>query len=237
MASVSTMILRAMRFTGEKTRGATLDSTEAVECLAELNTFMESCQTERLMCYSIQQDSFALTANVSTYTIGPSAAINVARPTKLVDPVFVRDASGYDSPLEIITLEQYGAIGVKSVGLTWPTHIYYDYGYSATSTASITIYPAPVAALTLYFSSWKQLQSFGSLTTQVLLPPGYQLFIESNFAIHLAAGLVPISPELAKIARESRAAVKSLNIVDDTVQTLDYGVLPTYRGSSILTGP
>ena len=236
MASVSTMILRALRFTGEKTRGATLDSTEAVECLAELNTFMESCQTERLMCYSIQQDSFALTSNVSTYTIGTNGTINVARPTKLVDPCFVRDTSGYDSPLTIIDLEQYGAITLKSVGLTYPTHIYYDYGYSATSTASLTIYPAPVASLTLFFSSWKQLQSFAALTTQVLLPPGYQLFIESNFAIHLAAGVIPVSPELAKIARESRAAVKSLNITD-TVMSMDYGVLPQYRGSSILTGP
>ena len=236
MASVSTIILRSLRFTGEKTRGATLDATEAVECLAELNTFMESCQTERLMCYSIQQDSFALTANVSTYTIGTNGTINVARPTKLVDPVFVRDSSGYDSALTIIDLEQYGAIPLKSVGQTYPTHIYYDYGYSATSTASITIFPAPVAALTLFFSSWKQLQSFASITTQVLLPPGYQLFIESNFAIHLAAGVIPVSPELAKIARESRAAVKSLNI-PDTVQTLDYGILPQYRGSSILTGP
>ena len=127
MASVSTMILRSMRMTGEKTRGATLDSTEAVECLAELNTFMESCQTERLMCYSIQQDSAALSAWVSTYTVGTNGVINVARPTKLVDPVFVRDASGYDSALTIIGPEQYGNIPLKSVGNTYPTHIYYDY--------------------------------------------------------------------------------------------------------------
>ena len=41
MAFVSTMILAALRMTGEKARGATLDANELVECLAELNTMME----------------------------------------------------------------------------------------------------------------------------------------------------------------------------------------------------
>ena len=51
MAAVSTLILRSMRMIGEKERGATLDVNEQVECLAELNTFMDACATERLLCY------------------------------------------------------------------------------------------------------------------------------------------------------------------------------------------
>ena len=229
------MILRAMRFTGEKARGDTLDANEAVECLAELNTFIESEQTKRLMCYSVTQESFALTASTATYTIGVGGAFNTARPTKIVDPCFIRDSANLDTPVTIVYSEQYGRIVQKTVGYTYPTYLYYDMNYSATSTGTISLYPSPSGSLTLFINSWKQLQNFASVSTQVLLPPGYQLFIESNFAIHLAAGLTNISPELAKIAKDSRAAVASLN-APTTISRLDYyGV--GRAGNSILTGP
>jgi len=235
MAAVSTMILRSMRMIGEKARGATLTSNEQTECLAELNSMMESWQTERLMCYSVTQNSLALSASTSTYTIGTNGAFAVTRPTKIVDPCFVRDANGYDTPVTVINSESYGRIVDKDAGYTVPTHLYYDYGYSATSTGTIHLYPSPSASLTLFINSWNQLQSFANVSTTVLLPPGYQLAIESNFAIHLAAGLVPVSKEVAKIARESKAAIKGLN-APETISRLD-PTMTVHPRSSILTGP
>ena len=237
MATVSTMILRSMRLIGEKSRGATLDTNEQVECLAELNTFMDASANERLLCYQIQQDSLALTTSTNSYTIGTNGAFAVTRPTKIVDPCFVRDASNFDTPVKVINADAYGKIVAKSSGYTVPTQLFYDAGYSATSTGTIYLYPSPSASLTLFINSWKQLGTFANLSTTVLLPPGYQLFIESNFAVHLAAGLTPISQELAKMARDSKAAIMGLNL-PDTVMRLDSGTLQR-RGAygSILTGP
>lgn len=235
MPIVSTMILRSMRLTGEKTRGATLDTNEQAECLAEFNTFLDACSLERLLCYQIQQDSLALTASSNSYTIGSNGVFAVTRPTKIVDPCFVRDASGYDTPVKVIGSDAYGKIVAKAAGFTVPTHIFYDAGFSATSTGTIYLYPSPSAALTLYINSWKQFTQAANLSTNVLLPPGYQLFIESNFAIHSATGQTAISAELAKMARDSKAAVKGVNVVDVTMR-LDS--LPMYgRGSNVLTGP
>lgn len=228
MPAVSTMILRSMRLTGEKTRGATLTANEQVECLAELNTMMESWQLERLMCYAITERTLALTASTESYTI-------TSRPVKIVEPCFVRDSSGYDTPVRLIGAAEYGRIVDKDAGFTVPTHAFYDSGFSATSTATLTVYPSPSASLTLHLNSWVALQNFANLSTGVLLPPGYQLAIESNFAIHLAAGLRPVSAEVAKIAREAKAAIKSLNL-PDTISRTESAVLPMYRGS-IFTGP
>ena len=222
------MILRSMRLTGEKGRGGTLTADEQVECLAELNTFMESTQLERLMCYSITERTVALTASTESYTV-------TSRPSKIVDPCFIRDGSGYDTPVQIINAEVYGRIVDKDAGFTVPTYLFYDAGFSATSTATLSVYPSPSASLTLHFNTWVELQNFANLSTNVLLPKGYQLFIESNFAIHLAAGLTPISKELAKMAQDSKAAIMSINI-PDPIMRLDSGVLSTSRGSSILTG-
>ena len=238
MAVVSTMILRSMRLTGEKARGATLDTNEQTELLAELNTFMDACANERLLCYQITQDSVAIAASTGPLTVGPGATFNITRPTRLVDPCFVRDASGYDSPLKIIEMESYGSLRLKSVGYTYPTHIAYDYGYSATSTATLYLYPLASGGLTLFINSWKQLGNFSTLTQTVMLPPGYQLFIESNFAIHTAAGVVTVSPELAKMAKESKAAIKGLNAPQATpIMQFDTGIASGSRRSSILTGP
>src|SRR5678816_940759 len=140
------------------------------------------------MCYSVSEDTLALTASTSAYTIGTNGTFPVTRPTKIVEPCFVRDSNGYDTPVKLVNLDTYGGIVSKGAGFTVPTYLYYDYGFSSTSTGTISLYPCPSGSLTLHINSWKQLQSFASVSTQVLLPPGYQLFIESNFAIHLAAG-------------------------------------------------
>lgn len=224
-----------MRLTGEKGRGASLDSNEQVECLAELNTFLDACANERLLCYQVTQDSKALTASTASYTIGTNGAFAVARPTKIVDPCFIRDSSNLDSPLTLISAQTYGRIVEKSTGYTVPQYLFYDEGYTSTSTATINLYPSPSGSLTLFINSWKQLGNLSTLTQQLLLPPGYQLFIESNFAVHLAAGLTPISAELAKMARESKAAIKALNS-PEVISRLDVGIAGPARGS-ILTGP
>jgi len=238
MAAVSTMILRSMRMTGEKARGDTLNATEQVQLLAELNTFMDACANERLLCYQIQEDTFSLTASTVSYTIGTNGVFNVTRPTKIVDPCFVRDSSGYDSPISIITAESYGGLKLKNVGYTYPSALFYDQGYSNTSTGTIYLYPVPSGGLTLHINSWKQLGTFADLSTQVMLPPGYQLFIESNFAIHAAAGLFPISPELSKIAKESKAAIKGLNAPQaEPLMRMAAGIGAGTRRSAILTGP
>lgn len=233
MAVVSTLILRSMRLTGEKGRGATLDSNEQVETLAELNTFMDACNNERLFSYSMKEDVLTLTASTSAYTIGSGATFNVTRPTKIVDPCFVRDASNYDSPVKVVDADTFGRIKLKSVGNSYPNVLYYDAGYSATSSGTIFVYPSPVASLALHINSWTQLGNFSTLSQTVLLPPGYQLFIETNFAMHLATGLTPVSPELAKMAKEAKAAIKTLNL-PAPISSLDdvYG-----RTGNIITGP
>ena len=232
---VSSMMLRSMRMIGEKARGETLDANETSECLYELNSMMDSWSIERLMCYQVTQESFALSANTVSYTIGSGATFNTTRPSKIVEPCFVRDSSNLDSPVKIIGAETYGVIVQKNVGTTYPSYLFYDYGFDSSGYGTIFVYPAPSANLTLFINSWKQLQNFANVSTAVLLPPGYQLAIESNFAIHLAAGLTNVSPEVIKIAKESKAAIKSINI-PDTMMTLDVGI-PRGSRSNVLTGP
>jgi len=232
MATASTMILKALRLIGEKDNAGTLTSTEETLYLSDLNSMLESWSLERLMCYHILEESKALTANVGTYTIGSGGAWNTARPTRIVS-AFIRDSSNNDYPVRIIQKSEYDAIPGKSTSGTYPEVLYYDANYSS-GLATIYLYPLPSANLTLYISSWKQLQSFSTISTAIALPPGYQRAIEYNLAIELSGGFRPVSAEVIKIAKESKAAIKNVN-APDVIMQLPMEISGVYR-SNIITG-
>ena len=231
MATASDMILSSLIMIGDKIIGGSLTSAEQTHWLARLNTFMESLSLNRLNCYQLVEENFSLVAGTTSYTIGSGGTFNTTRPNKICDPCFTRDSSSIDSALEIVDAITYGRLRLKSLGNAYPGYLFYDSAY-VSGLATIKIYPAPLSGLTLYINSWKQLQTFAAMTTVVSLPPGYQLAIESNFAIFAAAGFRKVSAEVIKVAQQSMAAVEALNAPDMIMRT-DGG-----RGesSSILTG-
>lgn len=229
------MILRSLRLIGEKSRGATLTSAEQVECPAEMNAMLESWSLQRGMIQSEFVTSFALTVSTFQYTIGPGAAFNMDRPIKIIDPCFLRTTSNDDYELEIIDNQAYGRIVDKLANGTFPTYLNYDESYSATSTAVIRLWPGPVAGLTLFLNTLQPFTNVSTASQQLSLPPGYELAVVANYAIHAAGGFANVQPEVAKMAKDSLAAIKSNNL-PSPVMRLDYGVAGM-RGSNILTGP
>jgi hypothetical protein len=210
MATPLSMILSSLVYTGAKTIGATLTTAEQTHHLSRLNAMLESWSLDSLMCYQLVQESFPLTSSIGSYTIGSGGAFNTARPAKIVDPCFIRDSASIDSPVEIIDAKAYGRLSLKSSDGSYPRALFYDAAFVA-GLATVYLYPEPAASLTLYINSWKALQSFATIGETVVLPPGYQLAIESNYAINAAAGFRAVPTEVAKIARDSKAAIMSVN--------------------------
>ena len=235
MPAISTMVLNSLIMTGEKDLSVTSFTTnETSYHLSRLNSMMDSWSNERLAIFQLSQTSFALTASVGVYSIGNGASFNMVRPTKIVDPCFIRDSGGYDSPLQLINMEAYGRIVLKSVDGTYPSQLAYDYGFSATSTASIYLYPEPAAGLTLYINTLQPLTNFSTFTQNLMLPPGYQDAIETNYAVRSALGLIPVAADLKEMAKMTKAAIKSTNL-PAPISRIDYAI--AQRRTSILTGP
>ena len=232
MPSVTTMVLRSLRLIGEKTRGATLTTAEQAECLAEMNSMVDSWGLQRGLIQNISQTSFALTQSVGTYTIGVGATFNMIRPIKVVNPCFTRDTDNVDIPLELIDADVYGRIIDKTLGDTTPGYLFYNQAYSSTSTATIRLYPLPDSGLTLFINTLQPLEAISTVTQIVQLPPGYQEAIEYNYAVRAAGGFTNVQPEVALIARSSLAAIKQSNL-PQPISALDYGIVP-YPHSNIL---
>jgi len=233
MTAVSTMILNSLIATGEKSIGGSFTSAEETHYLGKMNAMLDSWSVDRRLIYSIATTNFALTASTANYTIGSGGTFNMTRPIKIVT-AFVRDTQGYDTALTLLQQPQYSGIKVKSVGNSYPENLYYDAADNA-GLATIYLYPAPVGGLTLYLDTYQPLQSFAAMSTALVLPQGYQRAIESNFALETLPGFATASPELMKIAKESKAAIMGIN-VPASVSRVDDAIARSSRGN-ILTGP
>jgi hypothetical protein len=233
--TASTMILKALRLLGEKGPGDTLTTAEQTDYLYDLNSMMDSWQTERLLVYQILTSTFSLSSGVSSYTIGSGGTFNIVRPLK-IEGALVRNANYADSGVEIVGPDAWRRIVIKTNnGNSYPEYLYYD-NADAAGLGTVYLYPQPQAGLTLVLDTWQVLQAFSTVSTTLTLPPGYQRAIEYNFAIEVAGGSYQPSDATVKIARESKANIKKLNVPDMSM-TLPVGLIQAPRRSRIFAGP
>lgn len=223
------MILRSLRMNGEKVYGGTLTSAEAVDHFNDLNTMLESWSTERLLIYQIVEEAFTLVIGSSAYTIGSGGNFNTTRPVKLEDTCFIN----YLSHLyQVNVLNERNFTALQTTGLSgMPKNLYFDISVPL---ATIYFDYSPDVAYDFHLKSWRQLQTFATIDTDVTFPLGYRRAIESNYAIESAPGLTSVSPETARIAKESKAAIRTLN-APESVLRLDLGVAGRKR-FDIMTG-
>ena len=238
MATASSMIFSALVMTGEKSIGGSFTSAEGTYYLDRLNSMMESWSLDRLFVYQVTTESFSLTASTAAYTIGSSATFSTSpRPTKIIG-AYHRMFDGTDTPVKIIPFDSYAGITDKSAVGDIPEFLFYDQGLTPQGYGRVFIWPAANASTTLFLQSWKQVQTFAAISTTVLLPPGYQRAIETNFAMEIMPGTgAAIDPSLGKAARDSKALLRGFN-APDSVMSVDPGAVQTvYRSGNILTGP
>lgn len=234
MATTVSLIIRGLQMLGGKTIDGTLTAAESTSYTAVLNAMLDSWSTERLMVPCLVQESKALTTSDGSYTIGNGGNWNTQRPTKIVDPCFVRDSSSIDRKLGIIDAIAYGSITSKTADGGYPRYLFYDYTFTG-GLGNIYLWPEPIAGLTLYINSWKNLRDITSDSVDLELPPGYEEAISSNFAVRASAGYRPLPPETALIARQSKANIMRMNAPPGILR-LDAGVASGGRRYDINTG-
>lgn len=226
MTTARDLIEDAAAEIGELAADTSLSAFDANRMLRRLQQMIDGWALERLMVYTVGQESFAMTPGTASYT---TASLSGGRPVA-VESVFVRNDST-DSPV-LLTRDktQYDMIPDKTTtGL--PELCYYDAGYT---TGTFYFWPAPVVAYTCFVTSRRVLTGALALTTSITLPPGYERAIVTNLAVESAPmfGRDP-SASTVDAARKSKAALKVLNYVPGEMQ-LDYSLQRTQ--SNILTG-
>jgi hypothetical protein len=216
LATALDICKRALYLIGATALGETPTSDEVNDALIVLNTMLDSWSTERLSIYVITQDVLTLTPGQASYTIGPSTLTPdltvTARPLSVQDDSFIR-LNGADYPLTILAPAQYRAIVDKSQPTSpLPLFMFYDTTYPL---GTLYFWPVPTAGTVLYLYSQQQLAQFATLTTPLVMPPGYQRALEYSLAEELspAYGFEP-PRTLVRTAASARRNIKRQNLPD-----------------------
>ncbi|NIE67473.1 hypothetical protein [Burkholderia sp. Ax-1719] len=166
--------------------------------------------------------TFAVLSPIKFTTPGNFA---VQRPLRIVNGFTRLTTSGIsqvDYPLEIISVDQWSAIGLKNQPGPWPKVIYYD---AAFPLATLYMFPTPSQAGELHLWTDNLFSDLLTLNTEVSLPQGYVRFLKLALALELAPeyGKQPSQLVMQQYA-QAKAAVKALNMQAQSTATYDRAI-------------
>lgn len=205
MTTALDIITDAMRESGILTLQETPSNDEAVAGLSRLNRLVRNWSNTGNLAFERVTESFPLSNQVISYTIGSGGDFDTARPQKIVQ-AHVQQGS-VDYALNIVSDKVYQSVIYKTIG-GLPEMLNFTNEFPL---ATINIYPSPGSLYTLVLTSEKPLTEYATLSTSVSLPPGWEDALVSNLSLKLSPIYgQPVTPEMVAAAKESKAMI-SLN--------------------------
>ena len=215
MASALEVITKALKIAGVLGESETPSAGQAADGLVSLNDLVDSWTTDETYIFTIENETFPLVDNVHTYTIGVGGDFNTVRPV-VIDSVVV-NINGVSYPVQEINSQDYATIAYKDNHTGIPQYYYCDFNFPL---ATIYLYGAPSAGVTISIGKTKQLTTFANLTRQYTFPPGYNRLLNYGLAMEIAPEYgMKMSPEAQFISSESKANIRNRNLRDPVMKT------------------
>lgn len=209
-ASGLDIIKGAMRAVNILSSGRNPTSEEASDYVAILNQFLDACNAERLMIFTINRlGPYDLTQGQQAYTVGPGGDINIPRPPRieLITILWLGNPQQpAEIPLDMLDERGWAGIPVKNIGAALPNKVWDDGNFPL---RTLSYWPYPTVQVQTVLYSWQALQLFPDLNTKLIFPPGYLEFLRFNLAIRLDNA--QITPQVMKLADDSKARIKGFN--------------------------
>jgi hypothetical protein len=177
--------------------------------LATLNRMLDAWNTERLLLPVQTRSSYTLTASLASPTIGPTGTFSASRPMAIEQMGVMPVGSTVELPVLPMTRGEYAAITLKTLTMDWPLRYLYEPG---TPNGTITFYPIPTTAATLYLYVLTALASFATYDTAYTFQPGYYEALHFNLALRCMRpfGVKFDGPDLALLIDQAGTAKGSI---------------------------
>lgn len=201
------LIKRSMRLVGALGRNETPSAEEQTDVLETLNAMLEEWWTNNLSVYRVSSTSFSWAGGETTRTIGATGDVVMSRPNELLHAF--TSLNGSDTPIQLVSAEEYYAIADKTTTGTLITRLYYDPTYPS---GTLYVYPVPVSAVSVQIQYLDALQAFETATEEISLPPGYKNAIVYNLAEEIAPEFqLPVPNHVATRASSTKRALRVQN--------------------------
>lgn len=196
-------------------------AAQSTGALTKLNDLIESWNIDPQKLYGATQYIMPFVANKATYTIGAGGDLNINRPNGIY-AAFVRNTTAaasqqQDVPITILTDQQWAEIPTKGMVGTYPYAVWFNM-----MNPLITAYITPIATSANY-----SLVIFDnndnatlSLSTVLVLPPGYKRALKYGLFLELAPGYqIPVPAEITTLAATSKMSIDRQNLQINTLET------------------
>jgi hypothetical protein len=210
MTTALELISSSLRLANILGEGQTASADQGSNALEVLNDLLDALNVDSLALYQTTNDQVLTVPGQSLYTIGTGGNWTVDRPVQ-INSAYI-DFNGVSFPVAEVNQDEYNLITLKGMqGAFIPRFFLY---LNTFPLGTLTLWPTPSQALTFTMSVDRVLANVPLLATSLTLPPGYKKMLRALLAVELCPeyGREP-SPTLAKMARESLAAVKRSNHV------------------------
>ena len=174
---------------------------------------------ENLLIACNASTSFSTTTGTAQYSASSGGSVGW-RPLRLVDSCYIRNSSGYDYPLRLITMDEYNGIYDKDLGGR-PHLIAYDPEYT---TGYIYLYKTPdSASYTVYIEGIRYLHATVSADTTLSMPVQYENFIVLGLRNRLAGSFgIPVTPDMRMEYAKAEQVIKNMNFANRVNMSMDF---------------
>lgn len=206
MAKASSLVTAALRLLGVIGENQSPSPEQMTDGMDVLNDFIDAMNLDSLAVYQTTNDQVTLVPGQGTYTIGSGGDFNLPRPVQIT-AAYV-DYQGVSFPLDETTQEEFNLITIKAMTQILPRFFLYLNTYPL---GTLQLWPVPSAAINLNVTVDRIITSLAA-NDDLSLAPGYSKLFKFNLAKDLAPQFnVPLSQDIARIAKESMADVKRAN--------------------------
>ena len=209
MSSARDLIYAALLDLGTIASGEAPTAAEAMDAFRRLNLMLEQWRLQSLLVYAITSAS---ATGKTSYTVGQGGDFNIERPIRLEHAVQrLQGSPPFDYPLAPLNDAEWEAIALKGLQTGIASYFYWDRGFP---TGTVTPWPLMNTADTLILYPWTVLSGFATLDDPVSFPPGYELALQTNLTLHLAAQYrdCQVNPLTAEHAMMGMSLLKVANM-------------------------
>lgn len=185
-----------------------------------LNMMLAQWRRKRYLIWQLVDTAFTSTGSL-TYTVGSGGNFNIPRPDRL-EAAYFRQVipsvpNQVDYPLKLIqSKEDYSRIPLKTL-VSFPESVFYDPVYP---TGVVYFYPVPTSGLyEMHILTKKDLSSFATLATTILLPEEFHAALLYNLTARLRAHYrMSADPQIIGLAKDSLQVIRGANAAIPTLR-------------------
>lgn len=213
--------------------GETLSSDDQAFGLGKANRLLDNWNAERRAVYADVFNTYTLTANLGSHTIGPTGTFVVTKRPVTIDAarlIFTAPNPDIYQPITLRDKQWWQAQTIPGMTSAIPTDLYYDPTWP---NGTLHFWPVPTVAYGVLLVTREYLAAVAT-GDQFSLPSGYREAVTLTLAEQLQIAYPRASgpnPVLAVSAAQARARIFANNAPSPNLVTCDAG-MPTHGSST-----